>query len=657
MNPKDQKRNQKLINLAKAGGTDKELAIMDAVHEIEDKFDAKTEELKAEVQDAVQKMADPLRDVDMVKIKGPKGDTGETGYTPVKSQDYFTPQDIEEVASLASDKARPVKGVDYKDGENGKDGKDSTIPGPKGDKGDQGGKGDKGADGKDGEPGKDGKDGKDGIVDPSALEDLRSQLEEVKKKDTTHRVISNTRNLYQLLDVDVSGITTDQSIKWNGLKWVPYTASGGGSGTVTSVGTAGLLSGGPITTSGTITTSIATNKLVGRATAGTGIFEAITLGSNLSFSGTTLNASSGTNNPGSPTNSLQFNSAGAFGGSSTLTFNGTDTITFGTEDTNATIKGPDAVVSGDIGGGINIQGGLGNGSGHGGSHNIIAGNGGNSGEGGYITIQTGNGNVSGQGGDLSAILGDGGVTGIGGSFDFEAGQGGATSGAGGSINLTAGSAQGGDSNGGPITISTGSKSGAGSDGLLVLATPTTELDIGDSKYDFGTLTGTGYRFLNSGNVIGANLDANSIASTDKTFTFPNQTGTFTVGTGVANLTTQTAAKTATTFFTPVIDGMYRISVYLQVTTAASVSSVLGGASGVVITYNDADGNVAQSDTVALMTTAGAIAITSAGNTTSTNLNGTMVINAKAGVAIQYAIGYTSTGTAMQYAAHLRCELI
>lgn len=60
-------------------------------------------------------------------------------------------------------------------------------------------------------------------------------------------------------------------------------------GTVTSVGTAGLISGGAITGTGTITTSMATNKLVGRATAGTGIMEEITLGTGLSYTGTTLN--------------------------------------------------------------------------------------------------------------------------------------------------------------------------------------------------------------------------------------------------------------------------------------------------------------------------------------------------------------------------------
>lgn len=125
-----------------------------------------------------------------------------------------------------------------------------------------------------------------------------------------------------------------------------------------------------------------------------------------------------------------------------------------------------------------------------------------------------------------------------------------------------------------------------------------------------------------------------------------------------DLTTQAAAIAATTIYTPAATGLFRLSIYLQVTRAATTSSVLGGATGVVITYNDGDGNVAQSNTAALATTAGAIAITAAGNTTATNLEGTMVIYARTGVAIQYAIGYTSVGiTAMQFSAHLKVEAL
>jgi hypothetical protein len=60
---------------------------------------------------------------------------------------------------------------------------------------------------------------------------------------------------------------------------------------VTSVGTTGLISGGPITTTGTITTSMNTNKLVGRSTVGTGIMEEITVGTGLSLLAGTLTAS------------------------------------------------------------------------------------------------------------------------------------------------------------------------------------------------------------------------------------------------------------------------------------------------------------------------------------------------------------------------------
>lgn len=68
----------------------------------------------------------------------------------------------------------------------------------------------------------------------------------------------------------------------------------GGGGTVTSVATAGLISGGPITSSGTITTSINTNKLVGRFTAGTGVMEEIIIGSGLTLTGAgTLTAGTG----------------------------------------------------------------------------------------------------------------------------------------------------------------------------------------------------------------------------------------------------------------------------------------------------------------------------------------------------------------------------
>jgi hypothetical protein len=118
-------------------------------------------------------------------------------------------------------------------------------------------------------------------------------------------------------------------------------------------------------------------------------------------------------------------------------------------------------------------------------------------------------------------------------------------------------------------------------------------------------------------------------------------------------TAQAAAVSATTLYTPPANGFYRLSMVLQVTQAATVSSQLGG---VTIAYTDGDGSVAQSDAMALFNASAAIAASGTGNTTNVKLNGTKVLYAKSGVAITYAIAYTSVGaTAMQYAYHIKLE--
>lgn len=159
-------------------------------------------------------------------------------------------------------------------------------------------------------------------------------------------------------DVSISDLTVGQGLVWNGSAWVNGTVTGGasafidltdvpnsysgqagkavrvkatedgleffsasGTGTVTSIATAGLISGGTITTTGTITTSMATNKLVGRGTAGTGVMEEITLGTGLSFTGTTLNATAAIT--GSDTQVLFFDGANNPAGEAGLTYNKT----------------------------------------------------------------------------------------------------------------------------------------------------------------------------------------------------------------------------------------------------------------------------------------------------------------------------------------------
>lgn len=123
--------------------------------------------------------------------------------------------------------------------------------------------------------------------------------------------------------------------------------------------------------------------------------------------------------------------------------------------------------------------------------------------------------------------------------------------------------------------------------------------------------------------------------------------------GHADLTGQTAAKTATTLYLPIATGRFRISAYLKVTTVASVSSVLGP---VTITFTDGTDSVAQSCVMLMSAETGAALTTNTGNATTSVLTGTMFIYAKTGVAIQYAIAYTSVNaTEMVYAARLTCE--
>jgi hypothetical protein len=103
-------------------------------------------------------------------------------------------------------------------------------------------------------------------------------------------VISTTMATNKLIGRATAGTGVMEEITLGTNLSISGTTLNASTSGVTSVATAGLISGGTITSTGTITTSITTNKLVGRGTAGTGVMEEIILGTGLSLSGTTLNA-------------------------------------------------------------------------------------------------------------------------------------------------------------------------------------------------------------------------------------------------------------------------------------------------------------------------------------------------------------------------------
>lgn len=73
---------------------------------------------------ADKKVAEAVLKLEMVK--GEKGEEGKPGYTPVKGKDYFTPQEINNVAHIAQSLVKP--GPQGTEGEKGKDGKDGYTP-------------------------------------------------------------------------------------------------------------------------------------------------------------------------------------------------------------------------------------------------------------------------------------------------------------------------------------------------------------------------------------------------------------------------------------------------------------------------------------------------------------------------------------------------
>lgn len=151
----------------------------------------------------------------------------------------------------------------------------------------------------------------------------------------------------------------------------------------------------------------------------------------------------------------------------------------------------------------------------------------------------------------------------------------------------------------------------------------------------------------------------SMASATLTGLVTNYNSIATVGNGIpfevatVDVAGQTAAiVTATLYAVPASGaGQYRLNWNAKITTAGTTSTL----GSLTIVYTDPDG-VAVTITAPASIAAGTIATTSTANTTGTVLLGLpLLLNCKLSTNITYAFAYASTGTAMQYNAHLRLE--
>ena len=120
------------------------------------------------------------------------------------------------------------------------------------------------------------------------------------------------------------------------------------------------------------------------------------------------------------------------------------------------------------------------------------------------------------------------------------------------------------------------------------------------------------------------------------------------------LTAQAAALATTPVLTPASTGLYRISVTLKLTTTGT-SPVVGP---VTITYTDGDDSTAQSKVMSFSSTTGAMVTTTVNNTvTTSNIDGSMTIWAKAGSAISIAIAESGTIGTGRWAGHVKVEAL
>lgn len=303
-----------------------------------------------------------------------------------------------------------------------------------------------------------------------------------------------------------------------------------------TLGISGALSGG---TTGWLPywTSASTLSAFSTGTPGQLLSASSTSSSGFAWVSTSsLGITGGSATPGGSDTQIQFNDGGTFGGTSTFTYDKTTrTLTLGQEATTFFLTAKDAVSSNTSGGVLNIYGGDGNGNASGGTTRLYGGTGGVTGDGGSISILAGNGGAtSGIGGSLDIRSG---YSNLGDSGTVSIASEGATDGSSGNVTISSGN--GGNLGGsGNITLSAGMNGSSATTraGNVVINAGNSLSGIGghiELRPGYGLASNHGYIIFRDPDTAIPAYITTSLLSSFHIYSFPDEGGTFTLGTGSA----------------------------------------------------------------------------------------------------------------------------
>lgn len=203
---------------------------------------------------------------------------------------------------------------------------------------------------------------------------------------------------------------------------------------------------------------------------------------------------------------------------------------------------------------------------------------------------------------------------------------------------------------------------AGSIGVRQVSTSMTNRFAGNTRFGADTAPTVALDVTGNALVSGTLGVTGAVTLTNKVTTYNNtatvERGVPSVIASVASAATSAAVGSTNLIASTPATGFYRVTVQAS-ETVAGTTSILGP-----FTIGWTDGNNSSAQQIEPQCTAGSStaatsvsATSSALNTTTTKLHGSIVIYALTGTAITYTVGYTSTGTAMFYRYRLVLEAL